>query len=308
MKIVGKGVTARVEDGNGNQIIADELGCLGRLNPGKVLIKLIIDRDQRARGKFYGLERQGDVHAILKRDWTQQSENTRVYKRAIEIRQGNNGPYVTYPANHFKLLEIYKNGSFKVWEIGITMRGDKFFFISQAVWNERAYRDGETVVIPAVSDWKSLRHVMFMTDAERCDLEKQRGKKWFLPVVPRNHENLLALKDLEPVSKYAPRLEITADGLEKNQGRVTWWNDCHGMGAIITPSGSARIHRNNLAYTDELVSFEKGEIVVFDELVKPGDRRSTFRYEAIGVRLTPCEHLMAEMLLGFTKPETLYLD
>lgn len=305
---VGKGISIAVKDNQGNLLTPDQSGCLGRLKTGKYLLRVEFDRTERVRGDFFGLERQGPVHAILKKDYRVKAAG-KIFWRTLEVYGAYKGvecrPYVAYPDNHFKLLELYKNGSFKVWEVGITMRGQKFYLVAQVVWNERAYRDGETVVIPALSDWLSLRKVMFMTEAERLVFEECRrasvsqpgqGKKrngqkkagggnGFVAIVPPDHQNLLQLKDLEHISKYVPRPEITADGLGENQGKIDWWNDCHGIGGIATLSGPARIHRNNLVPPDEFISFDRGEVVVYDQLIKTTDQRSKFPHEAIGVRL-----------------------
>ena len=300
---IGKGVMVAVKDAKGNPLTPDAYGCLGNLEAGKYFLQVSVDLNQRARGDFFGLERQGAIHAILKKDYMAETAG-RVFKRTLEVYEGDGkGNYVSYPNNHFKLLELYKNGAFKIWEVGITMRNRKFYLVAQDVWRERAYRDGETVVIPAVSDWTSLRKVIYMTDAERRELELHRNEKKFVAIVPHDHENLLSLKDLEPASRYISRPEITADGLGENQGRVTWWNDCHGMGAIITPFGSARVHRNNLAPSDEFISLEKGDVIEFDELIEPKDSRSSFKNEAIGIRPRSYEDLAAEMLSGFINPE-----
>ncbi len=293
---IGRGVSITVKDEAGSIIIPGENGCLGELEPQKLTIIVTIDRASIYRGEFFALERQGAIHAILKKDYVQ-DPMTRKYKRVIEILHGDNGPYTAYPANHFKLLELYKGGKFKVWEIAVTMRGQgQFFLTTQAVWNEQAYRDGSTVVLPAISDWVSLRKVMFMTPEERAAMEmqrKQKNKKSFVSLVPADHENLLQLRNLDPVSKYQPRPLTTANGLEKNQGRILWWNDAHGIGACITTSGPARIHRDNLVPREEnFITFEKGEVVSFTQLVPPmikKGEKTEFRFEAVGVEAVPID-------------------
>ena len=322
---IGKCVSIAVKDVKGNLLTPDQFGCLGSLEAGKYFLQVEVDKTQRVRGDFFGLERQGSIHATLKKDYRTEAAG-RTYKRILEVYEGKDGKgnYVAYPANHFKLLELYKNGAFKVWEIGITMRNRKFYLVAQAVWNERAYRDGETVVLPAISDWVSLRKVMFMTKTERVELKRRRQEsisepgqggrnkhkavsERFVSIIPPDHENLLQLKDLEPVSKYTPCPETIADCLKENQGRIIWWNSCHGIGCLITPFGSARIHRDNLAPTEEFMMFEKGDLVEFDELIEPKDSLFTFKHEAIGVKpvLPTYEELVAEMLLDFIRPEAI---
>jgi hypothetical protein len=257
---IGKGVEIILRDKKGREIKVLENGYLGVLTPGTIAVTLTINQAACSFGKFYGLERVGQLDVTLKRDHSEE-DNIKIYIRNIPVFDGGTkGPYTKYPDNHFKLLEILVTGHFRIWEIAITKRGGVFYLSTQPVWDEYAFRKGNKVVVPAMPAWESLRKIL---------------------------QGLIKPSYLASTKSYEPKPAITTEGLVTKQGRVIWWNEANGIGALATATGIARFHRRNLVVQHEWVTFEKGEIVKYKNLTIPhlneGEKTTSFKLEAIGV-------------------------
>lgn len=318
MKTIGTGVEVEVKDALGNEVtVFDNRNLMVKkgdnswipLEKGEIIITVEVDRTKRLRGEFYALNRQGDIHATPMTN-LDGDPLTRLYKHTVEIKKGRTGLYVDYRTSCVKLLELYKGGRFRIWEIGLTMRGPKFFLSIQAVYDEQFYRDGGMVVLPALYRWQSLRKIVFLSEDERTtNPEEQkkvalaRGDEEFIWPFAQGEElpeNLLEAKNLEPVANYIATDETTAEGLLQDQGRILHWNECSGTGGIITPAGTAKIHCSKFSDRSELVpGIAKGQAVSFAKLVPTSDDRTKFQHEAVGIKVNGIvERQMLEAMMS----------
>jgi len=81
--------------------------------------------DKSLRGEMYVLNRRGDIHASPdgksgKRPWK------KMYTHTLQIKRGKRACTSNTKMRHVKILELYKGGKFRIWELGITMRGKQF--------------------------------------------------------------------------------------------------------------------------------------------------------------------------------------
>jgi len=309
-KRIGKGVVIEVTDHLHNPVIAGPNSALLLVKdkivqpikcPMNILITVIVDYTDRSRGKFYGIEQALDTHATALPDLSDDPSKSRFTKLVkVEGKYNKKGELVRSFVNfgskkglsHMKLLELYANGSFKVWEVGVTMRGDDFYLSEQLIWDERVYRDGGDAVIPALYKWGSLRKYILLTDHEKVtpveDLRAEaevRGEEFHWPFVfGEKPVDRVDLKNLNSVSKYKPRPEITAEGLGHKQGRVIMYNLVQGYGLLATTEGIILAHWSKVV-GDPMTSFEKGEVVELDGILTTEDKDGgQKKMEAIGIR------------------------
>jgi hypothetical protein len=265
-KVLGRGVEISMSQ-NGKPLIPDKDDCLGVLPEGK--IEAIIKVNRRLRGEIECVVQYGPLHAVPKYDFVESPDPLlKIHRQIIPVYpvyvNERSRPYTKHPENMFKIIEMFQNGKFRVYEVAIVSRiGGKFYITTQLAWNEQCYRDNQGKLwIPSLYEWHSLREV--------CE-------KYMDP------------KELEPDTKYVPKDKITAAGLADNEGRVLYFSHASGTGAIITKIGPAKVYWLNIVQQGfGLVSLNKGDKVTYKRLQVPANnQRTQFKWEAIGVRYVP---------------------
>lgn len=264
---------------NGNPVDITEtggkLGKLGGKDTVVILTRVIPDLSPNKPGRFIGVATNAKHNATEKKDHSK-VEGTIIYQTTVPIKDEivvddttkpfktkKVTPFVTYPTNHHKVVEVFKNGHMRIWEIGIVSENGEFFLTTQLVWDVWLFRntDGK-VFLPALSNWETLMVILN------------------IHVDP---------KGLRPITEYNQSDdEVSAEGLSAEEGRVQFYNSAQGFGIAVTTKGPAKIHWSQIpgGHTADL---SKGDIIRFKNLISPsghGDKVPAVRLQAKGITIS----------------------
>lgn len=165
-----------------------------------------------------------------------------------------------YPENAIWILECRHSGEVDIWEVAIATQCREFFFTLQHTRKVQCFRDNKTLVCPELDDWAEMVHLL------RTLLKCQ-------------------VYTLPPISDYVPKPEISPDGFEPNIGRVLWYSEAQGFGAIQTHAGVASVHYLELRSRDGCRRlYLRPDETVYIKRVEPCDPAGEFIGEAKGVR------------------------
>ena len=236
-------------------------GYVGNFGPGVATLSVQILEQEKDR--FHGITVDSKKNVVLKKDLAPvQGKEGKLYSAKCQIKLSMQGiPSTEYPENNLRLIELKGGGKFSIWEIALISQGGKFFLTVQETYRAECFLDEEgKIVCPHLDRWPQLLGVL---------------------------EGLINREKLKPVSCYQPPPELDATNLGPNEGRVLWWNDAQGLGAIITPQGSARVHWSSISPRPRRSFLIPGETITFFGLYAPREtkgRPTSFRWEARGIR------------------------
>lgn len=253
---------------DGQPLRVEDDGYVGRLEVGgRATIKVqISDND------IHGFIVEPTKMVIPKRNLARSPQEGKIYtfKVPVEESRSDHGIACTYPnTNNMQLVQLDADGSFQMWKIALISQAGDFFLTVQKTYNGRCYRDGDRDVCPmfntrfgARKNWLSMMEFLAKLLA---------GK----------------IENLDPIAEYKPS-EITTDNLEKNTGRVLFWDFSRGSGAIITPEREVvSAYWKEIPGRPRLRYLIPGEVVKFDSLgshPQKFERPSEFKERAIGIK------------------------
>jgi len=191
-------------------------------------------------GNFIGLSCDGE-HRVTEKKNHSNVPGITVYRSVIPVKATTErggrtvtvSPFCCHPTNHIKVAELYKNGHVKMWEVAMVSENGNFFVTVQQTYDTWAYRENGKVTLPALNRWLSMMKVL------------------------NKHLDPRRLKD---IAEFTSTPEITADGLENNQGRIAFFNKAMGFGIVKTANGDEKIHWTELDFGHRS-EFRPGEIV-----------------------------------------------
>lgn len=235
-------------------------GHVGQLEKGKAQIQVKIA--PRYKGITWPVSVDGKKNVTPKKDWSN-GDKEAIYLCSILVKMAllDHVFHTEYPENNMRLVRL-DGRKIQIWEISLISQKGEFFVTEQMNYEAACYRDGNKVVCPRFEKWPQMAAFLNQILGDKAER--------FLPI-----------------SKYQPEAAITADGLEKNQGRVLWWNMAQGLGAIITPEGSVRVHWSEVAKRPRLAYLVVKEVVTYDGVRMPVQtkaRSTSFSLEAVGVK------------------------
>ncbi len=191
---------------------------------------------------------------------------THTYRQTVPVVNRNNFACTQFSDNKIILLEWEeRSGHLRLIEVSVTGQYGHFFLSEQAVYNVQAFRLGNRLTIPELPKLPELAR---FAQENLC-------------------KDVLKLQSAEDF-KEAP--EINADGLERNQARVKYWNKASNNGLLVSAEGQMKIHFTQVATREGHAYLEKGEVVSyrFRKLKDASENgfakhQSLLDYEAIGV-------------------------
>ncbi len=252
---------------NGQRLLPKRDGYLGQLAPGRLtLVATTSDNNT------YPFVVNGPKEITLLN-----SDEAPHYQIKMTIASTQDGVcHTKYPANNLRLLRIGLSGKIQIWEIAAISQHGEFFLTAQCTYQTRCYRDNGRI---------------------RCPKFEEGPKKW--PQLQELLGELLApeIAQLPQISKYRPaKLAPNGLGLTPNTGRVLWYNAAQGLGAILTPSGVARVHWTQIVQRGRRRYLRKGKLISYSSLVsllipkaQPGPyaklpRPTSFKWEVLSVK------------------------
>ena len=245
----------------GRALEVEEDGYVGRLERGQAAIDVRV----LPGASILGFTVNGKKDVTPKADLAPTAdppEEGHYYRLSVPIKTNAEGiHYTDYLQNNLRLLRLDGDGKVRMWEIALISQGGDFFLTAQPTYTAQCYQDGDAIVCPRFARWPQMLDFL-------GSLLEGVGKV--------SHSAEYRDDEEEP----------SADGLEACTGRVIWFNLAQGLGAIITPSGAARVHWSGIAKRPRLAYLAKGELVSFKELQEPRQtkpRLTAFDYEAVGV-------------------------
>ena len=254
-------------DLDGKALDIGEYGYIGELNLGKALLEARIEPGNN----IFGFNVDGNKNVTPRKNWGEVESpqiDRKLYKAKIQIKSNEEGILHTeYAENNIRLIELdLREGNFQTWEIALVSQDSVFFVTVQKVYEGQCYLNKGTILCPEFNKWPQL--VQYVSG-----LIRSKGN----------------IDRLPPISQYKRKEEeINAQGLDKNTGRVIWFNCAQGFGAIITSEGVARVRWNKITREDfRMALLIPKEIVSYERLISPEQtnlRKTSFRIEAVGVR------------------------
>lgn len=240
--------------------IEEEDGYVGQLTDDKAALDIYIERGR----EIHGFAVDGKKNVIPRKNVSEAaSDGYKAYRTGIQIKVSLEGTkHTEYPDNNIRLLEVLP-AQFRIWEVALVSQGGDFFVAVQKTYEAYCYCDGEKFSCPQFDDkWPQLG----------AFLEKLfEGKEDELP----------------PLSSWQPEPETSAEGFAPKTGKVLWFNFAQGVGAIITPKGTARVHWTQVAKRGRRAYLLPGESVRYASLKAPQNtklRASSFPNEAVRVK------------------------
>lgn len=211
-----------------------------------------------------GDPRKKDIHPLPKNP-------TGLYQHSMRVQTDQHGtPYLPYPQNHVRLVELSPRGELTVWEIAVISQDGQFFRTNQPTYRVQCYRDDQTndtgaVVCPTL------------------------GETW-PQIIPHINKFLMGRANhLPPIEQYKPSVDLRDTNLlglpGENVGLVLWYNHAMGLGALSTHNGIVRVRRPQISTARKFLAFlVPGEIVTYKSL-RPTTGNTTFKMEATGVTM-----------------------
>ena len=171
-----------------------------------------------------------------------------VFSKKISITKTNFNILITrYPENNLRILFPEEKGRFEIWEVAIVSQDGLFFLTTQMAYEAKCFKEKDGKVICPRFEWET---------------------KW--PQLIEIIKSIFEREELPPISEYVAPSLSKAEGLQKNQGVVVWWNLAQGMGAIVLDEKGtlARVHWKGILPDPKrrLKSLLPGQIISYRKL------------------------------------------
>lgn len=211
------------------EMVAEKNGELGKFTAQDNIMlqaRVIPTLAPQMPGRFICLSADGQHKVTEKKDHSSQ-DGVSIYRSNIPIKATSNkggqtvpvDPYASYPSNHIKVIEMFKNGHLKIWEIAVVSENGDFFITTQQTYNTWVFRKDGKVTLPALDRWLSMMTVL------------------------NKHIDPAGLQD---ISEFKPNPEISAQGLNKDEGVIVFYNKAMGFGYVRTVRGDEKVHWTEL--------------------------------------------------------------
>ncbi|MDP3997970.1 MAG: hypothetical protein U1C49_02870 [Candidatus Andersenbacteria bacterium] len=256
---------------DGKELLIQEDGYLGRLEPGKITVRIEAEPPYIVDGFVV----DGSKNVIPKKNLAADPEAGKIYQFKVEVKQNDDGVCFTrFPANHMRLAKPYARSTLgwfdvdyfvRIWEIAVISQAGEFFLTVQQTYEAEAFRDSRGAkVYPQFDGWPQMND-------------------WLVSLCPDNFF-------LPPINDYQPDEVEPLDRLAENEAVVDWFNFAQGLGCLKLSDGrAARVHWCQLIDRRPVRAFLlPGEHVHFDRLAAPVQtqvRSTRFEWEANGVSL-----------------------
>ena len=235
-------------------------GYMGRLFNESKTVMLNVEIPRIRKAFCFSIDKRG-VHERTPHNREKTADPLDIYKTYVPIRYKANSRTLgtTYPKNHIKICDIRDSGQFDIWEIGLISQRGTFFLVAQKSYEGVGlYKGGGgNILCPYFKDWQQL-----------------------ISIVARHTTPI----GLPPVSLYNPPATINAGDLEGNVGRVIFFSEARGYGAVATPFGIAKAHYTQIKGRPRRSYLEKGERVLFERFDKSQEKEGgKLKNELFGV-------------------------
>ena len=257
------GVSIEVRDSNG-ETLSNRDGYLGRLEEGDYRIMIRISPDVKG---YHAFVVDGKGNVTEKRNEIPDKEGQGFVKK-VAVRfnpvSGDSYPASSPMQNNIRLLGVWENGGFAIWEVSLIGQAGNFFLCVHQYESGLSYCDDKMgVVTPRLKRWPQM-------------------EKWVADL----HEDASFLPD---ISKYVPEEASSLEGLADDEGRVQWFSFYNGVGCVISKKGPARVYWREIEPRGFLAYLLPGEKVTFERIKSvrnDGESRPTgFQHELFGVRV-----------------------
>lgn len=230
-------------------------GLLGKLKPGK--IKLTIE-SENLQAWIFTVSGNKDVQ--LSKNHAP-AHATATYHLAIAIVSNEHDVvHTVYPTNNIRVLLQEEGGRFSIYEIALVVQRGYGWLSVQKTYAARCFAHQGRLLCPAFTKWPSLMTLLNQLYQDE------------IPTLPGLNQYELP----EPISHW---------GLCPGEGRIIWWNNAMGCGAIMTDHGMARICLNEIKSDLHFITFNPDQLVRFKNLRQPTSASTSFRLEAVEVKL-----------------------
>lgn len=151
-----------------------------------------------------------------------EDERFSVFSKKISVTKTDFNILTThYPENNLRILFPEEKGRFEIWEVAIVSQDGLFFLTTQMAYEAKYFKEEDGKVICPRFEWET---------------------KW--PQLIKIIKSIFEREELPPISEYVTPSLSKAEGLQKNQGVVVWWNLAQGIGAIVLDEKgtTAKVH------------------------------------------------------------------
>ena len=257
-KLAGPGITLRLVNGEGEEMVIGQDGEIGYLEAG-YSVKLFIAPTE---SNIWLIEVDGKKNIVVRKP----SETSSDYVTSIHIWEAGVSKVACtrYPENHVRVLRYLSNGTVEMWEVALNSQSGKFWLTCQQSYSVSCGLIEDKFLCP------------------------QFAEKW--PQLVATLENLLRGEKL-PTEATPPKEDnIPTNALTGSTGVTKWWNHAQQLGMIITNTHKkVRVHWSQIIAPNGARRFlTPGMVVSFKSLrpivVHEGQRPTGFTHEAIGVQ------------------------